>query len=85
MAQHEYKFRVVEDLADGDVVYVVQCISGYTYGETYSSYNWCDASDEYELSDDFDDWYETKEAAILAVKRFRDKDVVVWEEGEKDD
>lgn len=85
MTKHKYEFRVIRDIADGDVVYVVQCHSGYTYGETYSSFGWCDATDEYELEDYFDKWYETKDAAIIAIKNFRGEDDVVWEEHQNEE
>ena len=81
MTKHLYKFRVVEDIVGGEVVYKVQDTTGYTYGETLGSYGWCNAHDEWELKDYFDEYYASEDAAIIAVKKFRGGDgLTVWEE-----
>lgn len=84
MTEFRYRFRVVQELNCGDIVYVVQCLTTqYAYGETVSSYGWCNASIEREISKNFSEFYQTKEEAILAVNKFRKIDKVVWEEDER--
>lgn len=82
----KYKFRVV--LKQGK--YIVQCTTGYSYGENPASFRWMNAAYHPDFNGFFDGWYDHEDEAIEAVQKYRgdinpDGAKVLWEEPEEEE